>query len=324
VRTSRLASADQSLIPTRGNCLGMKRFAAPVCVLLVSALLLLPGVSALPAVTTAYSANWSGYVATNPSPFTSVSASWTVPSVSATSPGYSAVWVGMGGVDRSSNRLLQAGTEQDALSNGSAVYYAWHEVYPRPSVFVAYISPGDSITVSISQVPANASAWRILIVRNSATILNLTVTVRANLALEATAEFIVERPSIRPRNQLSTLANFGTVTFSGCNTNQGALASLTNAYMIIMTNNATRSGTYLAHPGPLDGPANSFSVLYSGAATAVGEFSISPLVLVLALISSFLGLELISRNGKSFRRSNHREVHEVLLQSFVFHSLFYS
>jgi len=135
--------------------------------------------------------------------------------------------------------------------------------------------------------------------------------------LEATAEFIVERPSIQPRNQLSTLANFGTVTFSGCNTNQGALASLTSAYMIIMTNNALKSGTYLARPGTLDGAANSFSVLYSGTSTAVGEFSVSPLVLVLALIASFLGLELISRNDKSSRRSNNREAAKCLAVFYI-------
>ena len=275
----------------------MKRAAAPICMLLVSVLLVLPRGSALPTVTTAYSANWSGYVATEPFPYTSVSANWTVPSVSATSTAYSAVWVGIGGADRNSNRLLQAGTEQDVLSNGSARYFAWHEVYPRPSVLVAYVSAGDSITVTISQVPANASAWRILIVRNSVTILGLTVNLRANLATEATAEFIVERPSIRPTNRLTTLANFGTVTFSGCNTSQGALSSLTSAYMVIMTSNATRSGTYLAQPGALDEATNSFSVLYSAAVTAVDEFMISPLVLVFALISSFLGLKLISRNA---------------------------
>jgi len=271
--------------------------------LLVSALLLLPRASAVPAVTTAYSANWSGYVATGPNPYTSVSASWTVPSVSATfPPAYSAVWVGIGGVDRNSNRLLQAGTEQDVLSNGTASYYAWHEVYPRPSMPVAHISPGDSITVTISQVLANASAWRILIVRNSGTILNLTVNTRINLASQATAEFIVERPSILPRNQLARLANFGTVKFSGCNTNQGALASLTSAYMVIMTSNATSSGTYLAQPGALELTANSFSVHYSAAVAAVDEFPTSTLVLVLALISSFFGVTgRISRNKDTKR-----------------------
>ena len=280
----------------------MKRAAVPMYMLLFSALLLLPRASAVPAVTTAYSANWSGYVATGPYPYTSVSASWTVPSVSATfPPAYSAVWVGIGGVDRNSNRLLQAGTEQDVLSNGTASYYAWHEVYPRPSMPVAHISPGDSITVTISQVLANASAWRILIVRNSGTILDLTVYTRTNRASEATAEFVVERPSIRPRNQLATLANFGTVTFSGCNTNQGVLTSLTNATMVIMTSNGTSSGTYLAQPGTLEVAANSFSVLYSAAATAADESPTSPLVLVLALISSFLVVKLISRK-KDTRR----------------------
>jgi archaellum component FlaF (FlaF/FlaG flagellin family) len=281
----------------------MKLATVPMYMLLVSALLLLPRASAVPAVTTAYSANWSGYVATDPYPYTSVSASWTVPSVSATFPPvYSAVWVGIGGVDRNSNRLLQAGTEQDVLSNGTASYYAWHEVYPRPSVLVTYISPGDSITVTISKVPGNVSAWRIMIVRNSGTILNLTINTRTNLASEATAEFIVERPSILPRNQLARLANFGTITFSDCNTNQGALASLTSALMVIMTSNASSSGTYLAQPGALEMAANSFSVQYSAAVTSVGEFPISPLVLVLALISSFFGVTRRISKDKDAKR----------------------
>ena len=235
-------------------------------------------------------------MATAPFPFTSVSASWTVPSVSAASPpACSAVWVGIGGWYSGSNRLLQAGTEQDVLSNGSTVYYAWHEVYPRPSVLVAYISAGDSIRVTIFEVIENASMWRMLIVRNSETILNLTVRMNANRASEATAEFIVERPAIQVGRhyQLTALANFGTVTFSGCDTNQGTLTSLTSAYLLIMTSNGTSSGTYLAEPGTLDAVANGFSILYS--TTAVDELSTSPLVLVVALISSLLGTSLISR-----------------------------
>jgi hypothetical protein len=274
----------------------MKHGPVSICLVLASTLLLLPRASALPTVTTAYSANWSGYVATAPFPFTSVSASWTVPNVSATSPpAYSTVWVGIGGWYSGSNRLLQAGTEQDVLSNGSTVYYVWHEVYPRPSVLVALISAGDSIRVAISEVIENASMWRMLIVRNSETILNLTVRMNANRASEATAEFIVERPTIQVGRhyQLTTLANFGTVTFSGCDTNQGTLASLTSAYLLIMTSNGTSSGTYLAEPGTLDVVTNGFSILYS--TTAVDELSTSPLVLVVALISSLLGTSLISR-----------------------------
>jgi hypothetical protein len=288
-------------------CLGAKRTFLTMCFLLIIALLVLPRASALPTVTTAYSTNWSGYVAMEPSPYTSVSAGWTVPSVSATSAAYSAVWVGIGGADRRSYRLLQAGTEQDIMSNGTAVYYAWHEVYPRLPVLVSYVSVGDSISVSISQVRPNASGWRILIFRNSAPILNLTVNLRPNPATEATAEFIVERPSVGATNRLATLADYGNVTFSDCTTSQGPLSSLTSVSKVIMTSNSTNSSEHLSEPGPLDEASNSFSLVYSAGATAADEFSISTPVLVLALITSFLALKLISRNeGRGKRDSKNR------------------
>lgn len=281
----------------------MSRVSASIFLLLFSAMSTLPGVWALPAVTTSYASNWSGYVASAPGPYTSVTASWGVPSVSSVfPPAYSSVWVGIGGWYRSSNRLIQVGTDQDVLDNGSTVYFAWREVYPSPQFLVGYVSPGDSITATISQVSANASTWRMLIIRNSGTLLNITVRARVNLASENTAEFIVERPAIRVgrRDQLTALANFGTITFSHCSTNQGGLASLTSANMVVMRSNATSTGTYMAQPGTLDPSTNSFAVQYSGVSVA-DEFPSSALVFVLALISSFSGFKLISRNKTKMR-----------------------
>src|SRR5438445_9051939 len=67
-----------------------------------------------PASVTSSSSNWSGYAA-NGGTFTSVTATWTVPTVSATSSGADATWVGIGGL--TSNDLLQAGTQ--AMVDGS-------------------------------------------------------------------------------------------------------------------------------------------------------------------------------------------------------------
>ena len=268
--------------------------------LLVCLALLLPKVPALPAVTTASSSNWSGYVAIAPGPYTAVNASWTVPSVSAISlPAYSSIWVGIGGSFNNSRRLIQVGTDQDVQDNGSATYYAWHEVLPDRAVLIGYISPGDLITAGVSQVSANASTWRMLVLRNSTMLANITLHVPFNLASEDTAEFIVERPAIEVgrRDRLTTLADFGNVTFSNCNTNQGALVSLANVAMVAMKTNATSTGTFLAQPGMIDISTNGFSVQYS-AVSSVGEFSSSTPVLILVLISSLLGINQISRNGK--------------------------
>jgi hypothetical protein len=268
--------------------------------LLVCLALLLPRLSALPTVTTAYSSNWSGYVVTAPGPYTAVNASWTVPSVSAISPpAYSSIWVGIGGSFNNSRRLIQVGTDQDVEDNGSASYYAWHEVLPDRAVLIGYVSPGDLITAGVSQVSANATKWRMLILRNSTTLANITLHVPFNLASEDTAEFIVERPAIQVgrRDQLTTLADFGNVTFSNCNTNQGALVSLAKVAMVAMKTNATSNGTFLAQPGMIDISTSGFSVQYS-AVSSVDEFSTSTPVLILVLISSLLGINQISRNGK--------------------------
>jgi hypothetical protein len=278
----------------------MNRDLASTFLLLVCLVLLLPRASALPTVTGAYSSNWSGYVVTTPGPYTAVNASWTVPPVSAISPpAYSSIWVGIGGSFNSSKRLIQVGTGQDVQDNGSAVYYAWHEVLPDRAVLIGYISPGDLITAAVSQVSANRSTWRMLVLRNSTTLADITVHVRFNLASEDTAEFIVERPAIQVgrREQLTTLADFGNVTFSNCNTNQGPLSSSAQVVMVAMKTNATSTGTSLAQPGKIDISTNGFSVQYS-AVSSVDEFSSSASILILVLISSLLGINQISRNGK--------------------------
>jgi hypothetical protein len=273
----------------------MGRVSVLVTLVLFSAMLMLPRASAVPALTTVYASNWSGYVATAPGLYTSVSASWAVPSVSSSSPAYSSVWIGIGGWN--STRLIQVGTDQDVLNNGSAVYFAWREVYPGPVFLIGYVSPSDSIAATISQVSANASTWRMLVIRNSDALLNLTTRARVSVASQKTAEFIVERPAIQVgrRDQLTAMANFGTVTFSQCSTNQGALASLTSAVMVVMTGSGNSTGQYLAQPGVLETSNDSFTVRYSGV-SVVDEFSSVPLVSVLALISSVSGFKLISRN----------------------------
>lgn len=249
-------------------------------------------------------------MATAPGPYTFVSASWTVPSVSASSPpAYSSVWVGVGGWNSDSNRLIQVGTDQDALNNGSAVYYAWREVYPNLAEPIAYVSPGDSITATVSQASANASTWYMLIVRNSATLLNMTIRARVNLASEDTADFIVERPaiSVGRRDQLTALADFRNVTFSDCNTNQGTLASLSSVAMVVMrVGNASSVSEYLAQPTTLDQSTNGFTVEYSGTSQPVGEFPSYLIVIIVILASSLSVSKSISKHKLGITAVTHR------------------
>src|SRR5689334_16511842 len=60
--------------------------------------------------------NWSGYIAqsSNGQNFSSVSGSWTQPTVSSSSTqAYSAFWVGLGGANQQSQSLEQVGTAAD-------------------------------------------------------------------------------------------------------------------------------------------------------------------------------------------------------------------
>jgi hypothetical protein len=212
-------------------------------------------------ITTGYSKNWSGYVITAHSPFTSVTATWAVPTVaSAPAPSYSSTWIGIGGVYINSNQLVQAGTEQDVKPDGTKAYFAWYEVYPKFPVVAGDVAPGDFITTTVYKLSGSPPTWHITMTDTSTgtTLIDRDVRVKTNFAAEASAEFIVERPLIRVGNQLTPLADFGTVEFSNCTTNQGDLDSPAQATRVVMTDDGTSSGAVLASPSALSG--NNFSV----------------------------------------------------------------
>ena len=96
------------------------------------------------------SQNWSGYVATDPcAEFDSVSASWTVPSVTCSSGAqYSAEWVGIDG--NTSPTVEQDGTEGDC-SGGTASYDAWYEMYGDSA-----INNGDFHHAQCVELPGRA------------------------------------------------------------------------------------------------------------------------------------------------------------------------
>src|SRR2546427_4217339 len=82
-----------------------------------------------PASVTSSSSNWSGYAASGGT-FTSVTATWTVPTVSATSPGADATWVGIGGLE--SQDLIQAGKPTKGPRPRGAEHTVVREPPPAP------------------------------------------------------------------------------------------------------------------------------------------------------------------------------------------------
>jgi hypothetical protein len=108
--------------------------------------------------------NWSGYnqgYLEKSTLFQSISAQWTVPTATQHKPGEaenSATWIGIGGgcldaaCTLTDNTLIQAGTEQDVASDGTASYSAWWEIIPVPVVPASItVHPGDSISCTIAQ-----------------------------------------------------------------------------------------------------------------------------------------------------------------------------
>ncbi len=172
------------------------------------------------------SSNWSGY-ANSGTTFEVVDGTWTVPSVSCSGRGssYSAAWIGIDGY--SSDTVEQDGTEQDCL-NGSPSYDAWYEMYGDSAVnggdevelspSTNPVSPGDSLTASVS---VSGGGWTLTLADTSSADTGWTYStvVAFSGAAQSSAEWVVERPEICSRScQLTSLADFGTVTFSGAST----------------------------------------------------------------------------------------------------------
>ncbi len=152
------------------------------------------------------SSNWSGYAATSGT-FTSVTGTWTVPNVAATSTGADATWVGIGGVN--SRDLIQAGT-QATVGGGDVQYDAWIEMLPASSRPVSLaVNPGDSVTATITQ--QSGSNWTITM-KNNTTGGRYTTTVQYS-STNSSAEWVQEAPSIG-RGTVA-LDNFGSLTVTG-------------------------------------------------------------------------------------------------------------
>jgi hypothetical protein len=188
-----------------------------------------PGVHAA-AIQSTTSSNWSGYaIATANGAVTAVSGSWKVPSVSGTSTGYAAEWVGIDGY--SSSTVEQIGTESDSPS-GSGSDYAWYEMYPSGSVTIntakstttdksvsATVDAGDSISASVTYIGNNEFGLTI-----TDTTQDWTYTTDQSMgssgrfggssaAERSSAEWIVEAPS--SGFGILPLADFGSVSFAG-------------------------------------------------------------------------------------------------------------
>jgi hypothetical protein len=209
------------------------------------------GTPAAAAITSSTSSNWSGYSATGGS-FTSVTGTWIVPTVSSTTAGADATWVGIGGVD--TRDLIQAGT-QATVNAGEVVYVAWIEMLPAASKPVSLtVSPGDSVTVSITQ--KSAVDWTISM-KNNTTSARYNTTVQY-ASSNSSAEWVQEAPSVG--RGTVPLDDFGILRLSGASAVRDGktldLGSL-SAQAITMVNGSRQA---LAVPSAIASDGASFTV----------------------------------------------------------------
>jgi hypothetical protein len=208
--------------------------------------------------------NWSGYVAGG-GDLWQVSGSWTEPTVSCTAPTAESVfWVGLGGYP--SYPLYQAGSGA-FCRNGVPIHALWYELLNPgrtvPLVAVVQIQPGDRISAAIS-LRSGGSGGQVHLV-DATTGFTRDVSFTPAAASLGSAEWIAEATS--HGGTVSTLADFGSVGFSGCSANLDAagLSTWPTARLTELTL-GDRSGGGAA-PGAIRSSTGGggFSVIYTGA-----------------------------------------------------------
>lgn len=214
-----------------------------------------------PARITDTSSNWSGYVA-NGGTYTSVTGTWIVPQVGATTTGADATWVGIGGV--TGTDLIQAGTQATVTGDGSVTYSAWTEILPDYSrTAPLQVTAGDAVTVTITE--QSSAVWLIVMVNNT-TRDSYEKTLNYDSS-RSSAEWVQEAPSTS--RGLVTLDDFGTVRFTaGSAVRDGRTLNLSTlgATPVAMIN---RAGQAIALPSTLAADGSSFAVTRTSAPGSV-------------------------------------------------------
>lgn len=185
--------------------------------------------------------NWSGAVVSGTG-FTSVTSTWTEPSVTCNSTNdLMAPWVGIDG--DGSNTVEQTGVATDC-SSGQPKYQAWYEMYPKSPVYYSNpVSAGDKIVGTVTRSGRNYT----LTLTDSTKGWTQTTT-KSITAQNVSAEVIIESPT-------AAYPKFGTVNFSNSAVDGTPLGNLNPTLL-----DASNSGGYEDHTSPVSG--GSFSISY--------------------------------------------------------------
>ena len=206
--------------------------------------------------------------------FSAVNSNWTVPTISCTAAtSYSAHWIGIDGA--TSSTVEQDGTEANC-SGGAPSYDAWYEMYGDNAVNNGYevelapssypVYPGDAMTASVS-VANNVWTLAVSDAGSAANAHNWQFSTAINYsgAAQTSAEWVVERPEICYiifDCSLTTLANFGSVTFTNStateNSSTGPISAAASYAAIEMMDGSTP----VAVPSSLDPTGTIFTDTY--------------------------------------------------------------
>jgi hypothetical protein len=162
--------------------------------------------------------NWAGYSVKASSGLKRVSGSWSQPHVRCDQPfpTYSAFWVGLGGLTRSSKAIEQIGTEADCTAGGRPRAFAWYELFPAVPVKLGLaVHAGDRITASVI---VRSAARVTLRIHNLSTGRDFTRTVTMSWPDTSSADWISESRSACDRAgncQVLPLTDFGAIRFTG-------------------------------------------------------------------------------------------------------------
>lgn len=201
------------------------------------------------------STNWSGYANYNGTA-SDVKGSWVVPSsLNCTSTNtYSSAWVGLDGYN--DNTVEQTGTEHDC-SGGIGRYYAWYEMYPKPSYILPLtISAGDTINSEVRFLGGGRFQLTLTDISSGKTFSTIQ---RSNKAFLQSAEWIMEAPW---NGGVLPLANFGTIGYSGSNATLNGNPGSISAFQFDPITMANSNGTVKAVPSTLSPDGTSFSVTW--------------------------------------------------------------
>jgi hypothetical protein len=219
--------------------------------------------------------NWSGYAAAAPnnSPYSSVTASWTIPTFTCAtgSQSDSSQWVGIDGYN--DETVEQDGT----FANCDGVhttpnYGAWYELVGDQAEanggqinFPGHtVSAGDAMTATVS-FDDDTDVWTFTVHDSTNAGWTDSVEVTWSVPARSSAEWIVERPELCNESgsncDFATLADFGTVMMSSTQANDGSgqqSADALGAIPLEMIRSASDS-TLLAQPNALDGTGEIFT-----------------------------------------------------------------